>query len=331
VDRVEEFLEEDQKLEDIRRQAFAAATQLELEHFFMDNSPDPSSPFAVVQSLNEIYRFLQHLSSQKPLPVKDIKLLKTDIMRHKDIHVINALRRLEHSLDKEWNQRKGTMELVNANAAAAQRETRKLKNKIEARKAQIRTLKTNDEILLGKKSCVAHYSFVGDLLFQGKLNLGSRLLAYDSDYELSSVTKVCSPGTKWLDEDLRGTHWHAEIYGNLFRDINGTATFYTTSELKHKREIVALEESVADLQDQLTAQTETLERNSGASGPDASLASLGDRVSRVEEITSLVERDSFDVTLWPLFRGFYTKHAVPTLDDIREFVHFYDEDVGKLL
>ncbi|KAJ4250998.1 hypothetical protein NW762_011648 [Fusarium torreyae] len=148
---------------------------------------------------------------------------------------------------------------------------------------------------------------------------------------LPSVTKVCSPGTKWLDEELRGTHWHAEIYGNLFRDINGTATFYTTSELKHKREIAALEESVVDLQDQLATQTETLERNSGASGPDPSLNSLGDRVSRVEEITSWVERDSFDVTLWPLFRGFYTKHTVPTLDDIREFVHFYDEDVGKLL
>ncbi|KAF9765555.1 hypothetical protein IL306_002146 [Fusarium sp. DS 682] len=253
VDKVREFLEENQNLEDIRRQAFEAATQLELEHFFMDNSPDPSSPFAVVQSLNEIYRFLQHLASQKPLPVKNMNLIKTEIMRHKDIHVINALRRLEHSLDKEWNQRKGALELVSANTMAAQRETSKLKNKIEARQSQIRALKTDDEILLGKKSCVAHYSFVGDLLIQGKLNLGIQRLVYDSDYEITSVTKVCAPGTKWLNEDRRGTHWRAEIYGNLFRDINGTATFYTTSKLKHKREIETLEESVADLQDQLTA------------------------------------------------------------------------------
>jgi hypothetical protein len=331
VDRVEEFLEEDQKLEDIRRQAFQAATQLELEHFFMDNSPDPTSPFAVVQSLNEIHRFLQHLSSQKPLPVKNVKLLKTEIMRHKDVIVVNALRRLGQSLDKDWNEKKGTMDLVKANVVAAQRECSKLQHKIDARQEQIQALKTDDEILLGKKSCVAHYSFVGDLLFQGNLNLGSKHLTYDSDYILSSVTKTCSPGSKWLEEEQRGTHWRAVIYGNIFQDINGTATFYTTSRLKHKREIEALESSVADLRDQLGAQKETLSRNSGASGPDASLARMGDRVSRVEEITELVERDSFDVTLWPVLRSFYTKHSLPTRDDIREFIQFYDEDIGKLL
>lgn len=331
VDNVEEFLEEDQKLEDIRRQAFQAATQLELEHFFMDNSPDPTSPFAVVQSLNEIHRFIQHLSSQKPLPVKNMKLLKTEIMRHKDILVVNALRRLGQSLDRERNEKKGTMDLVKSNIIAAQRECGKLQRKIDARQAQIQALKTDDEILLGKKSCVAHYSFVGDLLFQGNLNLGSKQLTYKSDYILSSVTKTCSPGSKWLEEEQRGTHWSAVIYGNIFQDINGTATFYTTSRLKHKREIEALEASVADLRDQLVAQKKSLSRNSGASGPDASLTSMGDRVSRLEEITELVERDSFDVTLWPVLRGFYTKHSLPTRDDIRGFIQFYDEDIGKLL
>lgn len=88
---------------------------------------------------------------------------------------------------------------------------------------------------------------------------------------------------------------------------------------------------MADLRDQLGAQKETLSRNSGASGPDASLARMGDRVSQVEEITELVERDSFDVTLWPVLRSFYTKHSLPTRNDIREFIQFYDEDIGKLL
>lgn len=331
VDRVQEFLEEDQRLEDIRREAFGAATQLELEHFFMDNSPDPTSPFAVVQSLNEIYRFLQHLASQKPLPVKSMKLLKTDTMRHMDIHVVNALKSLGHRLDKEWNQEKGTVELVRVNAMSAQREVSKLKIKIETRQSQIKALKTDDEILLGKKSCVAHYSFVGDLLIQGKLNLGSKRLSYDSDHIISSIAKTCSLGSKWLDEDLRGTHWRGEIYGNLFKDINGTVTFYTTSKLKHKKEIEALETAVVDLQDHLAVQVETLSRNAGTSGPDARLSQVGDNISKVEEITELVERDSFDVTLWPLFRGFYTKHTFPTPDDIRTFVKVYDEKIGKLL
>ncbi|KAH7126463.1 hypothetical protein B0J13DRAFT_598868 [Dactylonectria estremocensis] len=331
VDRVQEFLEEDQRLEDIRRDAFGAATQLELEHFFMDNSPDPTSPFAVVQSLNEIHRFLQHLASQKPLPVKSMNLLKTDAMRHMDVHVVNALKSLGHRLDKEWNQEKGTVELARVNVISAQREVSTLKKKIETRQSQIHALKTNEEIVLGKRSCVAHYSFVGDLLIQGKLNLGTKGLVYDSDHTISSVAKTCSPGSKWLDEELRGTHWHGEIFGNIFRDINGTVTFYTTSEFKHKKEIDALETAVVDLQDHLAVQVETLSRNTSTSGPDARFSRLVDSISKVEEITELIERDSFDVTLWPLFKGFYTKHTFPTPDDIRAFVKVYDENLGKLL
>lgn len=331
VDRVEEYLEDNQRLEDIRRQAFEAATKLELQHFFMDNDPDPKSPFAVVQSLNEIHRLLVHLASQKPLPVKDVKLVKTDAMRHLDIHVINTLKSLSHRLDKDWNQQRSTAEIVSGNALSAQREISKLKTRLEARQVRIQSLKTKDEIILGQKSCVAHYSFIGDLLFQGKLNLGSRVLRYDSDYIISSVTKTCSPGSKWLDEELRGTSWRGEIFGNVFRDINGTVTFYTTSELKHHREIEVLEEAIRDLKDHLATQEEVLARNTGSGTPDGRLQQLGDSIAKIDELIEIVEQETLEVTLWPLLRGFYTKHTFPTPDDMRKFVDVYDESISKLL
>lgn len=331
VDRVEEFLNENHRLDEIRQKAFEAATQLELQHFFMDNSPDPTSPFAVMQSLNEIYRLLSHISSQKPLPVKTMKLLKTDAMRHLDVHVVNTLKDLTHRLDKEWISGKSTAEILKSNVITAQREISKLKIKIETKQAQILALNTDDEILLGKKSCVEHYSFIGDLLFQLKLNLGRRKLTYDSDYVISSVTKSCSGGSEWLSEELRGTSWRAEISGNNFRDINGTATFYTTSKLKNKKEIEALEAAVLDLKDTLVTQEELLLRNSGAESPDSRLAQLGNNIAKIEEITESINRDSFDLTLWPSLRGFYTKHTFPTPDDIKDFVGVYDSNISKLL
>ncbi|KAK3682368.1 hypothetical protein B0T22DRAFT_521632 [Podospora appendiculata] len=336
VDRVDEFLADaNQRLEDIRRDAFEAATQLELEHFFMDNSPDPASPFAIVQSLNEIHRLLSHLSSQKPLPVRNFKLLKTEAMRHRDILVINALTTLGRRQDKEWNREKGTAEVLRMTAASAEREIGKLRNKIEAKQTHLRALKTKDEILLGKKSCVGHYSFVGDLLFQGSLNLGTKELVYDSDYPITSVTKTCSPGSKWLSEELRGTSWRGEIYGNLFRDINGTATFYTTNELKNQKEIRLLESVVADMQDQLDVKEDALARTAelatGGGGLSGRLAELGDNINRIEALTEMLGQDAFDMTLWPAVRGFYSQQNLPTADEIRNFVKVFDDKVGQLL
>ncbi|KAK3332216.1 hypothetical protein B0T19DRAFT_98312 [Cercophora scortea] len=334
VDRVEEFLtDSNQRLEDIRRDAFEAATQLDLEHFFMDNSPDPSSPFAIAQSLNEIHRLLTHLSSQKPLPVRNFKLLKTDAMRHRDVLVLNALTALARRQDKEWTREKGTAEVLRVTAASAQREIGRLRSKIEAKQAHLRELKTKDEILLGKKSCIGHYSFVGDLLFQGNLNLGTKNLVYDSDYPISSVTKTCAPGSKWLSEELRGTSWRGEIYGNLFRDINGTATFYTTNELKNQKEIRLLESVVADMQDQLDAQEDALARTaaSGGGAVGGRLKELGESINRIEALTEMVEQDAFDMTLWPAVRGFYTQQNLPTADEIRKFVKALDDKVGQLL
>ncbi|KAI9930763.1 hypothetical protein MW887_011520 [Aspergillus wentii] len=331
VDRVEEFLNENKLLEEIRRKGFEASTQLELQHFFMDNSPDPTAPFAVMQSLNETYRLLLHISSQIPLPVKNINLIKTDAMRSVDIHIINALKNLARRLEKEWKLGQNTAETLKANAMSAQREISRLRNRVHMKKEKIAELKTGDEILLGTKSCVERYSFVGDLLFQGNLNVGSRPLEYDSDYIISSVQKSCSGGSKWLDEDLRGTSWRGKITANLFRDIDGTATFYTTSELKHKKEIETLEAAVLELQDMLATQEENLARNTDAGSSDSRLAQLGDNVAKVEELTEIIERDSFNVALWPLLRGFYTQHTVPTFENIKEFVQVYDMNISKLL
>ena len=331
VDRVEEFLNENQRLDEIRRQAFEAATHLELQHFFMDNCPDSSYPFAVLQSLNEIYRLLLHVSSQRPLPVNNMKLLKTDAMRHMDVHVANTLRTLAHGLDKQWSLEKDKAEVFKANAMSAQGEISKLKSKIKTKEDRMRELDSTDEILLGTKSCVVPYSFVGHLLLAGALNLGTRALEYDSDYVISSVEKSCSSGSEWLDEDLRGTSWRGKITSTLFRDINGTATFYTTMQQKHKPEIEALQAAILDLQDMLAVQEQNQTRNTGVVGPDSRLAQLSDNIAKVEELMDVVQRDSLDITLWPQLRGFYTMKSFPTAENIRDFVQVYYANVGRLL
>ena len=331
VDRVEELLDDNQRLDEIRRQAFEATTHLELQHFFMDNDPDPTSPFAVLQSLNEVYRLLLHISSQRPLPVQNIMLLKTDAMRHLDIHVINALGGLARKIEKQWNEEKSNAEIIKANAMSAQEEISRLKIKIRTNKKQVQELSSNDEVLLGTKSCVVPYSFVGHLLLQGQLNLGTYPLGYDSDYVISSVEKSCSSGSEWLSEELRGTSWRASITSKLLRDINGSATFYSTLALMHKREVDALQGAIRDLQDMLVVQEQNLARNAGVKGPDARLEQLSNEKARVDELIEVVQRDSFDITLWEQLRTFYDISAFPTAGQIQHFVQKYDSNISKLL
>ena len=331
VDRVEELLDENQRLDEIRRQAFQATAHLELQHFFMDNDPAPTSPFAVLQSLNEVYRLLLHISSQRPLPVQNVKLLKTEVMRHLDIHVINTLGGLARKLEKEWSLEKSHADILKANVMSAQEEITKLKNRIRTNEKQVQELGSDDEVLLGTKSCVVPYSFVGHLLLQGQLNLGTCPLRYDSDHVISSVEKSCSNGSEWLSEELRGTSWRASITSKLFRDINGSATFYSTSALMHKREVNALQGIIRDLQDRLVVQEQNLARNAGTEGPDARLAQLSNDKARVDELIEIIQSDAFDMTLWEQLRAFYDTRTFPTAGQIQSYVQTYDSTISRLL
>ncbi|KAL9032417.1 MAG: hypothetical protein Q9214_007979, partial [Letrouitia sp. 1 TL-2023] len=133
----------------------------------------------------------------------------------------------------------------------SQRHIIKTNKPLAAKKANVKELSSGLEINLGCKSCIENNNFVGNLLMKGELNLGRRRMKLDGEYPITTVYKTCSSGGQWLDEDLRGTSWKAVPTSGLFRDINGTATFYNTSEIKHRAEIRALRYSIDELEDNL--------------------------------------------------------------------------------
>ncbi|PNP78511.1 hypothetical protein FNYG_08141 [Fusarium nygamai] len=102
VDRVERALSEKIDLAKQRRESFQKATnaKMSLAHFFMDNDPDDSNPFAVSESLNSCYKLLKFLSTQLRLDTSNLKLLKAPNMVNIDAHMLLALQRLQSRLQK---------------------------------------------------------------------------------------------------------------------------------------------------------------------------------------------------------------------------------------
>jgi hypothetical protein len=78
TDEVSQFMQSGKNLFELRKESFKAATNLDLPHFFMDNDPSETSPFATVEADNEIHRLLTHLKSQRALPVEGMKLLNVN-------------------------------------------------------------------------------------------------------------------------------------------------------------------------------------------------------------------------------------------------------------
>jgi hypothetical protein len=121
TEKTAQHLNDNMSLSNLRREAFKAATNLDTCHFFMDNIPDPDEPFAVVQSLNEIFRLLLFMRSQKSIATGNLNLLKTRKMENVDAHIVAALQTLRSKLDNKWNTE------VAAERAAKQELYRKLR------------------------------------------------------------------------------------------------------------------------------------------------------------------------------------------------------------
>ena len=329
--KIEEFLDEDTDLASNRREGFKAATGLTLPHFFIDSKPSPSSPYAMLQSLNEIYHLLLHLKTQKAIPASGMKLMKTAEMQNFDVYVINALNELRYNLEKDWTQKASTAKDHEQNLFSTQRRLTSIEGRLAAKKERIKEIKSGPDIILGAKSCNEDYSFIGNLLLKGELNVGRKRVEYDSDWKITEVRKSCSSGSKWLDEDLRGTSWRATITANLFRDLDGYATFYTTSAIKNQRELKFLESSVHELEQGLEFHQETLQRNGDAQHIKSGMTQLGEDIEHVERLVEIVRKETFDVTLWPLLRRLYLSHKRPSRDDIQDFLQVYDERIAKLV
>lgn len=103
TEKTAEHLTTNISLSKLRRDAFKASTNLDTCHFFMDNTPDPDEPFAVVQSTNEIYRLLLFMRAQKSIATGNLKLLKTKKMECVDVHIVASLGALRNKLESKWN------------------------------------------------------------------------------------------------------------------------------------------------------------------------------------------------------------------------------------
>jgi hypothetical protein len=327
--KVEEFLLDEKNFAKLRQDAFKAATNLELPHFFMDNDPSARSPFAVKQSLNESYRLLSQIASQKPAAVGMLKLLKTPKMLDHDAHVLNALNDLKISLDRSWNDQKSHAKVLDQMNYDTERDLARARRKLEAIEAQLQSLKNGPDVILGTKNAVEDYSFFGHLLLQGQVNLGRKAVHFDSDFKITSVVKTCSGGSQWLDEDCRGTSWKAVITSGWFRDIQGSATFYTTSRIRHAEEIVLLQRSIEELEESINGFTEKL-GNRSKSSMDG-VVELGKKLEAVEALIQIVKTETVDVSLWPKLRVFYSFEGRPMKHDIRGFVMVYNSDLAPLI
>ncbi|KID81314.1 hypothetical protein MGU_11313 [Metarhizium guizhouense ARSEF 977] len=327
--KVEEFLQDDKNLAKIREEAFKAATNLELPHFFMDNDPDVRSPFAVKQSLNETYRLLAHIASQKPSPLNKLKLLKTRKMIDHDVHVVSALNDLKMNLSRSWNDQKNHAKLIDQIDLEVQRDLARDKRKLDAEEKDLKDFTEGPDVLLGTISAVEDYSFFSHLLLQQQVNLGRKVVTFDSDYKITNVEKSRSGGSQWLDEKLRGTSWEAIITSGWFRDIQGSATFYTTSKIRHADEIALLKRHIEDLKENVNRHNEKLGRSARAS--QDSIVALGEQIEALDALIQTVNSEILDISLWPKLKVFYSLEGRPMKHDIRGFVTVYNSELGKLV
>ena len=335
VEKVEEYLSRNKDLAQLRKDAFKIATgsNLDLVHFFMDNNPDDSSPFAVMQSLNECFRLLSLLSTQKPLPASGLKLLKTPNMWNVDVHILYALERLHNQLKDKWNDEIAALNKSKATALRTSREIQRLATKIQTYESRLEELKTGSDINLGTRNVSVEYSIFKTLLFKGDLWLDDRPVTFDSDTPIAYVEKSATGGSKWLNEDLRGTSWRGTLTAGMFRSINGTVTCYTTSPLKHKREIELLKGNISDTTQTKDFHEDVLKDVGGEAGAglDAKAVKLGEDAERCAGLIDTVKRETFDVALWPPLRRFYVGHQAPSRDHVRDFVQVYDPETANLL
>ena len=328
IKKVAEFLDDSKNLAALRQDAFKAATNLELVHFFMDNEPSKYKPFAVMESLNSCYRLLNHLSSQRPIAVTGLQLLKTDQMKSYEGQVVTSLVELKYNLQQEWSRANATKSAKDQEIFNTQFEVAKQKKKLDKCRDRASQLENGPDVVLGSKAAAEEYSWVINLLLLQEVNVGSKRVDYIAECAISTVAKTTNDGSKWMDENLQGSSWSAIITASAFRDLGGTATFYAKSKDKHRSELKELKDRCADYEEQIQYLEQSLK---GSVGTDAELVAIGDRIERVGGMIETLKMDKFDIELYKDLRRFYASRHRASLDEIREFVQVYDEAVARIM
>jgi hypothetical protein len=120
----------------------------------------------------------------------------------------------------------------------------------------------------------------------------------------------------------------AELTPGLFRDIDGTATFYITSKIKHRAEIRALQAAILDLEETLEDLDEI---NMTDGGMDDKLNALGQNVETLNQVIQAIKMDTFAIGSWPKLRAIYLNGGRRTREVVRTFASVYSDKVAKLL
>lgn len=332
IEKVEEFLSQRKDLARLRKKAFVAATKtdLELSHFFMDNDPDETSPFAVVQSFNECFRLLVLLSTQRPLPTSGLRLLKTPSMSNFGVHVLYALERLKNQIKDKWTSEVILVNELKAKALDTLREIQGLAIKIEECKSGLEEKDNNSDIVLGTKTLSIDYGICKTLLAKGQLWLERRPIQFEAGVRISHVHKSATGGSKWEEENLGEKSWNAVLTAGVFQNMNGSATFYTNNRIKHQGEIELLHKRIADLKKIKEFHVAAL-ADMEVHGLRTSAVKLREEVERCGRLIERVRMETFEINLWPLLRRFYVLHQAPTWDQVYEFVSVYEPEIAALL
>ncbi|KAF3917567.1 hypothetical protein AA313_de0202875 [Arthrobotrys entomopaga] len=326
--KVEKFLREGKSAAELRRDAFQAATGLDLAHFFMDNNPDVYSPLAVMQSLNETHNLLTHIKVQPQHPASDFRLLKTPGMQSVDMNIANALLELKRVLQTQLEEAKKSLSAAQQHVLEDEVELAKIKRQIDTITKELNQLENGPDICLGSKTVVEEYSFVGHLLLNGQLGLGGDWHEFDADCPIAYVRKSSTGRSQWLHERLRGTNWRGALSADLFSNINGSATFYAKSSVKNQNEIRLLKGNKANLDDRLDYLTRRMSHDK-VNGDHVEKIAAG--LAACDQLLVTTKKDSFEMERYPALRHIYlTTDAKLSKNDIYDFLKEYDPEVADM-
>ncbi|KAF5684303.1 hypothetical protein FCIRC_4006 [Fusarium circinatum] len=332
VDRVERALSERIDLAKQRQESFQKATngKMSLAHFFMDNDPDDSNPFAVSESLNGCYKLLKLLSTQLRLDTSNLKLLKAPNMVNIDAHMLLALQRLQSRLQKRLDDGIAAADKSKSAILRTRREIARLQAQQSDCQDRLDELDQDTEVVLGTKTVAEDYG-MKELLWEGMLWLDKRDVSFDSDCTITKVQKSTGSGCKWLDEDRRGTTWRATLKSGIFRSMEGSATFYTTMQRKHYGEIETMKSRLSHGKETIAFHEDSLQGLGPLDDKDTQTEILAQHLDRCTSTIERIKKETFEAALWPLLRQFYISHRKPSNSDIADFVEVYDPKTSELL
>jgi hypothetical protein len=326
-----QYIRDDTSYSKLRRDAFKATTNLDTLHFFMDNDPDPDEPFAVLQSLNEVYRLLLFLQAQKPLPTGEMKLLKTKSMCYMDGFILSALSSLKIKLEKRYDSEIASSKQAKQDMFKKLRDISAKRTLLTAYQNELKDLKSSTSILMGNVGVDEDFGFLDDVLWKRRLRLDAVPLSFNGDYTIDEVRKTLGTGCKWQNEQQQGTIWQGTLSSGRFKNLVGSATFYTTGALKYREKISHLETESARLEGQLEILSHEFDGGDPVIPDDtAKLVQLDNDIKGCAKLIGDVEKQTFDMQFYPRLKHVYALDAKPSQDDVFHFIKAYDASLADL-